>query len=181
MLKNFIQKNFNKKILIKTVILFTIGLSTRTFINHYYNINVFTDCFNGISIVYYLLLSYLIMFINNIFGDTNFISAFFDKNLKFKNYMALSIKDENIKDEHEELKPMPNSVSADINNTNFEDFINKRNQYLNLTQDEIDYYKAEMIKNLNQQRSIPRALREVLPEDLKKSYIEFIEQRRRDE
>ncbi len=62
-----IKKVFNKKNLIRIFILFIIGLSSRLFINNYFNINVFIDYLNPISLIYYTIMATLIVSINELF------------------------------------------------------------------------------------------------------------------
>lgn len=94
---------FNKKNLTKIVIIFTIGLSSRMIINNYFNINVFTDLFNSISLIYYFIFAcvtvsvhYLVDNFNlslfpNIFQKLS-INFNFMKNIKLKYYSINEIK-----------------------------------------------------------------------------------------
>lgn len=66
MIKRFLSQIFNSKNITKIIIIFTIGLSTRIIINNYYNINVFNDYSNKVSIIYYLLFSGFVVITNNI-------------------------------------------------------------------------------------------------------------------
>lgn len=71
MLKKFLYLTFTRKNITKIIIIFSVGLSTRIFINDYYDINVFNDYFNKISIIYYLFLSSFIVSLNNIIDTYN--------------------------------------------------------------------------------------------------------------
>jgi hypothetical protein len=60
-------KMYIKKINIKKVFLiFTVGFISRMFINYCYNINVFEDYTNIISLIYYTLFSCFIVYIKEL-------------------------------------------------------------------------------------------------------------------
>src|ERR1700712_1360217 len=84
--RGLLSKIFNKPNLNKIVIIFIFGLTSRIFINYIYNVNVFIDYFNKVSIIYYVLFSIFIVFIHEVvtFFDINIIPSFiFD----FSNYI----------------------------------------------------------------------------------------------
>jgi hypothetical protein len=75
MLKNLF-KIFNKKFIIKIFIIFIVGFIIRITVNHAYNINVFIDYTNMISIFYYYFMALFAVVINEI--NSQFpISSFF--------------------------------------------------------------------------------------------------------
>ena len=59
--KNFFSFNSN---LLKITIIFFIGFITRFMVNYCFNVNVFTDYLNIISILYYFNLSTIVVYIN---------------------------------------------------------------------------------------------------------------------
>ena len=61
-----LSRIFNKPNLNKILIVFVIGLISRIFINYIYNINVFIDYFNKVSIIYYILMFMFIVLIHEI-------------------------------------------------------------------------------------------------------------------
>jgi hypothetical protein len=71
MIKRIFYKIFNKNNLIKIIIIFFVGLTTRIFINTYFNINVFTDYLSCISILYYFFFSSFIVYIHYIIDNAN--------------------------------------------------------------------------------------------------------------
>ena len=68
-LSNFVlllRKTFTKRNLVKLAIVLPIGLVGRWFINDFFDINVFIDYTNHISIVYYSFMGILSVFINEL-------------------------------------------------------------------------------------------------------------------
>lgn len=55
---------FNKRNFIKILIIFSFGLCTRIFINSYFNVNVFVDCFSFVSMLYYLFMASFVLAVN---------------------------------------------------------------------------------------------------------------------
>ena len=72
------RKVFNKSNLNKILIIFVVGFISRIFINYIYNINVFVDYFNKISIMYYVSMSMFIVLIHEIitYFDINVIPSY---------------------------------------------------------------------------------------------------------
>jgi hypothetical protein len=66
-----ISKIFNISNLNKVIIIFTIGLISRIFIGHFYNLNVFSEYFHLISIVYYSFFSLFIVAVHEIINHFN--------------------------------------------------------------------------------------------------------------
>jgi hypothetical protein len=75
MLKNLL-KIFNKKSIIKIFIIFIVGFIIRITVNYAYNINVFIDYTNMISIFYYYFMALFAVVINEINSQFS-ISSFF--------------------------------------------------------------------------------------------------------
>jgi hypothetical protein len=71
-IKSFYLIIFTKRNLFKISIIFFIGLTSRFFINYYFNINVFVDCLSFISIIYYFLMSCFVVGINILFDFVDF-------------------------------------------------------------------------------------------------------------
>ena len=51
---------FNRYNFTKVVIIFVVGLSSRILVNHIYNVNVYLDYFNYVSLTYYIIFSLFI-------------------------------------------------------------------------------------------------------------------------
>lgn len=83
---------FNSTNIIKILIIFLIGFASRIIIYHYLDINVFSDYTHSISILYYLGISSLSVYFDQLFSfqysvlinvePTNNINKSFDDNLK---------------------------------------------------------------------------------------------------
>nr|YP_010526680.1 hypothetical protein OOD12_mgp19 [Pleurocordyceps sinensis]UXR11748.1 hypothetical protein [Pleurocordyceps sinensis] len=69
----------------KVIIIFIVGIISRYSINNYFDINVFIDYSNYISILYYSFFSAFIVFINELFSlyNINIIPGFIIKSLDF--------------------------------------------------------------------------------------------------
>src|SRR5258708_6243998 len=66
-----LNKIFNKSNPNKILIIFIVGFTSRIFINYIYNVNVFIDYFNKISIIYYVLMSMFTVLIHEIITHFN--------------------------------------------------------------------------------------------------------------
>lgn len=66
-LPDLIQRIFTKNNVSKILIIFTVGLITRIIISNSYNVNVFIEFFNKISIIYYSLMSIFVVVLNEVF------------------------------------------------------------------------------------------------------------------
>lgn len=75
--KNRFSIFFNKRNIIKILVIFTIGFSSRIFINDFFNINVFVDYLSFISIAYYFIMACFVVFIHHLVDYFDF-SNFFD-------------------------------------------------------------------------------------------------------
>lgn len=73
-----IRKIFNRSNLNKIILIFILGLLTRTFVYHIYNVNVFTDYLNTISLIYYTIFSMFIVLVHDIvdFFNVNIIPSY---------------------------------------------------------------------------------------------------------
>jgi hypothetical protein len=73
-----IFKIFNKKSIIKIFIIFIVGFIIRIIVNYVYNINVFIDYTNIISIIYYYFMALFVVTINEVISQFQFpLSSFF--------------------------------------------------------------------------------------------------------
>jgi len=73
-----ILKIFNKKSIIKIFIIFIVGFIIRIIVNYVYNINVFIDYTNIISIIYYYFMAFFVVTINEVIYQFQFpLSSFF--------------------------------------------------------------------------------------------------------
>ena len=79
MLKNkfHFSKLFNKRNLVKIIVIFIVGFISRILVNHFFDINVFTDCFHFISFAYYFIMAIFIVFFNYFIESFDF-SILFD-------------------------------------------------------------------------------------------------------
>jgi hypothetical protein len=76
-MKKFL-KIFNKKSIIKIFIIFIVGFVIRITVNYAYNINVFIDYTNIISIIYYYFMAFFVVTINEVISQFQSpISSFF--------------------------------------------------------------------------------------------------------
>jgi hypothetical protein len=73
-----LSKVFNRANLNKAIIIFIVGLITRIFIGLNYNINVFSDYFNSVSISYYISFSFFIVLVHELvpYFDIDIIPSF---------------------------------------------------------------------------------------------------------
>lgn len=78
-----IKKIFSISNIKKLFVLFIIGLSLRILINNFLNVNVFTDYFHYVSLMYYLFMSFLINVLNNYYDYMYIPSDLQTKNFKF--------------------------------------------------------------------------------------------------
>lgn len=65
-MKKMFKNLFSKRNIIKIFTIFCFGIITRTFVNDFFEINVFTDFLSYISITYYLLFALFIAFIHEL-------------------------------------------------------------------------------------------------------------------
>jgi hypothetical protein len=83
----------NKRIIIKIIIIFSVGLMTRYFINEYYNINVFSEYTSGISIAYYTFMSVFTNILNKYFSLTTIPLGSGDNMVNKKGFILSSMED----------------------------------------------------------------------------------------
>src|SRR5260370_10055047 len=57
---------FNKRNLVKILTIFIVGFVSRTLVNHYFDLNVFSDCFSFISVTYYFCMAAFIVTVNHL-------------------------------------------------------------------------------------------------------------------
>ena len=51
--------------LIKVLIFFIIGFSSRVFVNYFFDVNVFIDCFSYISFIYSFIMAWFVVTVNH--------------------------------------------------------------------------------------------------------------------
>ncbi len=87
-----LSRILNKQNINKILIVFIVGLTSRILVNCIYNVNVFTDYFNTISIIYYMLMSIFIVLIHEIITlfDINIIPYSTFNNIKI-NFINIKI------------------------------------------------------------------------------------------
>ncbi len=71
------MKNFFIKYMSRIMILSIFGYFSRNWINNYFNINVFFDFFNPISLIYYLIFTVFFVLIKKFIENSNNISLIF--------------------------------------------------------------------------------------------------------
>ena len=69
---NVLKRVFTKTNLIKVSLIFIVGLISRAIVNHYYQINVYSDFLHSISIIYYFFMSIFIVLVHEFIVCTNF-------------------------------------------------------------------------------------------------------------
>jgi energy-converting hydrogenase Eha subunit C len=57
---------FNKRNLVKILTIFIVGFISRVLVNHYFDINVFADCFSFVSTTYYLCMAAFVVAVNHL-------------------------------------------------------------------------------------------------------------------
>ena len=76
-MKNF----FNRKIIIKIIIILSIGFFSRVFISNYFNVNVVIQYLHPISLIFYFFMATFIVYFNELFNLLNlnlFFSFFYN-------------------------------------------------------------------------------------------------------
>jgi hypothetical protein len=117
-LKLFCSILFNKRNLSKVFIIFVVGFFSRLLINYYFDLNVFVDYLNIVSLFYYFLMSCFIISVHNLFDffDLSSITDLFKFFSFRKIYFDSSSRDSNI---HKVIK-------SDFNNIPIKDKIRRR-------------------------------------------------------
>ena len=118
-----LNKIFNKSNLNKILIIFIVGFTSRIFINYMYNVNVFIDYLNKISVIYYVLMSMFTVLIHEIITHFNinvipacvFDSCYYTRNLisSLVSYTTVAFNN---------LKNLIHINSKIFNTLNFKDF-----------------------------------------------------------
>lgn len=85
-LPGLFDKIFTRSIFSKIIIVFSVGLVTRIIVFYIYDINVFVEFFNRISIIYYSFMAIFVVVLNEVF-------AYFDINIIPKFHFINQIKD----------------------------------------------------------------------------------------
>jgi len=72
------NKLFNKLNISKVFIIFIVGLLSRIFVNHIYNVNAHLDCLNPLSLIYYVLFSLFTVLCHELLNyyDINLLTPF---------------------------------------------------------------------------------------------------------
>jgi hypothetical protein len=136
-----LSKILNKSNINKILIIFIVGLTSRIIINYIYNINVFIDYFNKVSIIYYILMSTFIVLVHEVvtYFDVNIIPSCIFDNIKY--VMSMNSKVFNY------MKSKKNftisSISKKLNNIYLDFFTNK----LHMTQ---AYFYDNIKENLSE-------------------------------
>lgn len=188
---NFFRNNFSIKKIIKILLIFTVSWVSRIIVNLTLDINVFTDCFHYISILYYLFLSSFICIIKDTFNDISLfkITTFNNSRLNIPN-TAYSMVDKN-----PELNTYPeaypsNTVSLynwymkihkdKIKESDFKEFIEKYKSSLENThsREELDYLDKELMKAFkNTKEMYLKKVQDIVPEDILIFYSMHINQK----
>lgn len=88
------MKIFNRPNLNKVILIFIFGFSTRALVYHIYNVNVFVDYLNLVSILYYFIFSMFIVLLHEIvnYFDINIIPSFSNLYTNFSNLINFVYK-----------------------------------------------------------------------------------------
>jgi len=149
-----INKIFNKSNFIKFIFIFTIGFSTRVIINYIHNINVYTDYFYNISLIYYICLSVFLILTHEIveYYQFNIIPSFFSHiYLNITNYIYDMLSNLNksilsIRIYNRSLNSILRSLRLYIYNNNLKGKLENYFSYIN-SRDTFSY-KYKMPKNI---------------------------------
>jgi hypothetical protein len=78
------QGFFNKRNLVKILIIFIVGFSSRILVNHFFDVNVFVDCFSIISTTYYFCIAIFVVAVNHLveLDFSNFIDLLSFESIK---------------------------------------------------------------------------------------------------
>ena len=83
---SFLKIIFKKVNLKKIFFIFIIGLVSRLVVNNYFEVNVFSDFFNKVSLVYYFLFSCFLVIVNEL-GNFSFLPSFFSMFLSVNSFL----------------------------------------------------------------------------------------------
>ena len=67
-ISSFLKRNINRLTLSKVLVIFVVGLVSRVLVNNFWDVNVFVDYLNSISLVYYGMMSIFIVLVNELFS-----------------------------------------------------------------------------------------------------------------
>jgi|SRR5215469_13552585 len=117
-----LDRVFNKSNINKILIIFVVGLTSRILINNIYNINVFSDYFNKVSIIYYVLMSIFIVSIREVitYFNINIIPSFIFDSIKYVTFIDSKVFN-NIKLRNFTIS----SINKKLKNVYFDNFTNK--------------------------------------------------------
>ena len=108
----FLAKNFTKSNISKILIIFTVGLITRILVSFYYDVNVFREYYESISIIYYSVMAIFIVVLSELFTyfNLNIIPSFiFDYSTLISEYISRLLS--NIRGIYISLKEVNKNIS----------------------------------------------------------------------
>jgi hypothetical protein len=79
LVSKFFLFGFNKSNVAKVFVIFIIGFISRFLINYFYNADIFVDCINIVSVIYYFFFACFIVIVHGFIDYYNFSATpFFD-------------------------------------------------------------------------------------------------------
>src|SRR5438477_7522017 len=131
----------NKSNRMKMIFVFVVGFISRVFVNNVYNVNVFLDYLDQISLIYYLFFSLFIIIIhefvdcfNNVFPSFSFINVIDNILISIVGFIVRLIKLINLRIFHYKLEDI--KLSSLSSNKIFKTFITKNKVVLNINESE---------------------------------------------
>ncbi len=67
-ISNLWNRNINRLNLSKVLVIFVVGLVSRVLVNNFWDVNVFVDYLNSISLLYYGFMSIFVVLVNELFS-----------------------------------------------------------------------------------------------------------------
>jgi hypothetical protein len=72
-ISNFLKRNINRLTLSKVLVIFVVGLLSRVLVNNFWDVNVFVDYLNSISLIYYGFMSIFVVIVNELYSHIDII------------------------------------------------------------------------------------------------------------
>ena len=67
-ISSFLNRNINRLTLSKVLVIFVVGLVSRVLVNNFWDVNVFVDYLNSISLLYYGFMSIFVVLVNELYS-----------------------------------------------------------------------------------------------------------------
>ena len=169
------NKFLQYKNLLRICIIFFVGLLVRFLINEYLLVNVFTDYWNYISILFYVLFSAFIFWVNHC-CDNMFMLSEVDLTYLFKGSSEKNITISNICMSEDENIGSGDKLNQYVreHESKFRQFCYTYSTSLSLTHSDIQYYNNEMSKKLLERQSLINVIYNTLPAKAAEFYILYL-------